>query len=125
MDNKSFNAVEAYFKFEDILSEYYFMTEPRLGNLGAMMGEISTNIHRPQNGEPIVSGDSSVFEEDWTGAWNRIVGEGNKGTREQVFLVAKTLMDYYVNEVHYNLGDAESYLREKLGLPSELGQLAV
>jgi hypothetical protein len=119
------NIVEAYIKFEDILSEYYFTTNPKLGNLGAMMGEVSTKIHKPQSGEPIVSGDPAVFGEDWTRAWNRIVGEGRDGTNEQVFQVAEVLLDYYVNEVHYDLGDAGNYLRKKLELSEKPQQIAV
>jgi hypothetical protein len=119
------NIVEAYLKFEDILSEYYFTTSPKLGNLGAMMGENSTKIHKPQYEEPIVSGDPSVFEEDWTEAWNRVVGEGKDGTNEQVFQVAEALISYYENEVNYDLGDVETYLREKLDLPKNPRQVAV
>jgi hypothetical protein len=119
------NIVEAYIKFEDILSEYYFTTNPKLENLGSMMGEISTRIHKPQNGEPIVSGDPAVFEEDWTKAWNQVIGKGKDGTNEQVFRVAEALMDYYVSEVHYDLGNAESYLREKLGLSEKPKRIAI
>jgi hypothetical protein len=89
------------------------------------MGEISTKIHKPQKGEPIVSGDPSVFKNDWTEAWNRVVGENKNGTNEQVFRVAEALIDYYENEVHYDLGDVETYLQEKLGLSEKPRHVAI
>jgi hypothetical protein len=89
------------------------------------MGEISTKIHKPQKGEPIVSGDPSVFEHDWTEAWNRVVGENKNGMNEQVFRVAEALIDYYENEAHYDLGDVETYLQEKLGLPEKPRHVAI
>jgi hypothetical protein len=42
------------------------------------------------------------------------VGENNPGTNEQVFGVAKKILDYYTNDVEYDLGDAEEYLKEQL-----------
>jgi hypothetical protein len=60
------------------------------------------------------SADPAVYD-DWTESWDRIVGKDKEGTPEQVFMVAKTILDYYAKEAEYELGDAESYLKEQLG----------
>jgi hypothetical protein len=62
-----------------------------------------------------VSADPAVYE-DWSSAWDRVVGGQNNATPTQVFAVAKTILDYYRHEVGYNLGESESYLRSYLGL---------
>jgi hypothetical protein len=60
------------------------------------------------------SGDPATYADDWTDAWNKIVGKGKMASREQVFEVAKVLLDYYSLEVERDIGDAESFLRERL-----------
>ncbi|MDR1014117.1 MAG: hypothetical protein LBL86_03955 [Coriobacteriales bacterium] len=110
------NSVDAYLQVYKVLEEYYFSTDEYYDNLGAMLGDMDTTVWVPAEGEALVSGDPAVFAEDWTNAWKRIVGEGGNGTERQVFWVAKNLLDYYTQQVDYDLGDAETYLKERLGL---------
>jgi hypothetical protein len=60
--------------------------------------------------------DPAVYEEDWTGAWKRIVGKGKQATTEQVFLVSMDLIGYYEKELDYDLDDAEEFLQQRLGV---------
>jgi hypothetical protein len=110
------NSVDAYLQVYRILEEYYFYTDKYYDNLGSMLGDMDTTVWVPAEGEAIVSGDPATFAEDWTNAWNRIVGKGNNGTARQVFWVAKELLDYYTQQVDYDLGNVEIYLKEQLGL---------
>jgi hypothetical protein len=57
--------------------------------------------------------DRAVYS-DWEEAWAEHVGAGQDATPEQVFKVAKTIIDYYSIQVEYELGDAEEYLKEQL-----------
>jgi hypothetical protein len=112
--NPEMNRIDAYLTVEKILAEYYFATEPKLDDLGSMLGDMDTSVWVPGVGEEIISGDPAVFAGQWTRAWNTVVGEEKDGAKEEIFRVAKVLIDYYTNEVEYDLGDAESYLRERL-----------
>jgi hypothetical protein len=112
------NRIDAYLTIEKILSEYYEITKPNYDNLGAMLGDMDTTVWIPKEGEEIISGDPAVFGGEWTEAWNRIVGKDENGTNEQIFRVAKALLDYYSNDVAYDLGDAEGFLKEQLGARS-------
>jgi hypothetical protein len=107
--------VEAYKNTVDILMEYYLKTDRYYDQLGAMIDDMEYKSWKPLENEPLVSGDPGIFLDDLTNAWNTIVGKDKEGTPEQVFMVAKTILDYYTNEVEYELGDAESYLKEHLG----------
>jgi hypothetical protein len=109
------NRVKAYLAIEKILNEYYEITKPEYDNLGSMLSDINTHIWMPNEGEEIVSGDPAVFAQEWTEAWDRIVGKDKDGTPEQVFEVAKVILDYYTNEVEFDLGGAECFLKERLG----------
>jgi hypothetical protein len=60
--------------------------------------------------------DPAVYEEDWTSAWQKAVGKGKQATTEQVFLVSKELISYYQRELGYDLGDAEEFLQQRLGV---------
>ena len=108
------NYIDAYKKIERVLGEYYFATNKEYDNLGSMLGDLCTSIWIPPEGTPLMSGDPAVFSEMWMEAWDKIVGEESDGTPEQVFLAAKELLDYYKNEVLYDLGDAENYLKSAL-----------
>jgi hypothetical protein len=110
------NRIAAYLKVEKILNEYYEITKPNYDQLGSMLGDLDTTVWIPNEGEEIISGDPGIFSDDWTNAWNQIVGKDKDGTPEQIFLVAKVLLDYYSIEVEYDLGDAEGFLKEQLGL---------
>ncbi|MDR3363643.1 MAG: hypothetical protein LBS91_01650 [Clostridiales Family XIII bacterium] len=109
------NYTNAYLQVEEWLNEYYDIDKPY--DLGSMLSDMCTRIWKPKKEGDIISGDPAIFASAWTKAWDCIVGNGSEGTSEQVFKVAKTLLDYYTNEVKYDLGDAENYLREKLSLP--------
>jgi len=108
------NSVDAYLKFVDTLAEYNAVTDKRHYDLGSMLSDIDAWGRKSGDGQTIRSADPAAFA-NWQKAWDRIVGEGKEGTSEQVFQVAKAIIDYYVNVVKYKIGDAENYLREKLG----------
>jgi hypothetical protein len=110
------NRIDAYLRIEKILNDYYEITKPNYDQLGAMLGDMDTTVWIPKEGEEIISGDPALFAEDWTDAWNRIIGTGKDGSSEQIFLVAKVILDYYSNIVEFDLGDAEYFLLEQLGL---------
>ena len=110
------NYIDAYKTVENAMREYYYATNEYYDNLGSMLGDLDSGIWIPPEGTPLMSGDPAIFRRMWTNAWNKIVGEGMDGVPEQVFLVAKVLLDYYQNEVLYDLGDAENYLKSALNI---------
>jgi len=114
------NRVNGFITFENAMCEYYYATKKKYDNLGSMLADLDTSVWVPPEGTPLISGDPAIFKIKWTKAWDRIIGEESDGTPEQVFLVAKTLLDYYTNEVEFDLGYAEDYLKSALGIEERI-----
>ncbi|MDR0515300.1 MAG: hypothetical protein LBG81_09125 [Coriobacteriaceae bacterium] len=106
MDSES-----AYIKVYEILDKYYFVTDEYYDQLGNMLSDMMPGEFGAYGS--FSSLDRAVYS-DWEEAWEEYVGIGQKGTPEQVFRVAKTIIDYYSLEVEYELGNAEEYLKEQL-----------
>jgi hypothetical protein len=105
------NTINAYRLVEKILTKYYDEGAP--DDVGAFLGDMSSEIWEQTDENKINSGDPAFFE-DWTDAWDKIVGKDKEATSQQIFEVAKVLLDYYANDVEYDLGDAEGYLKKGL-----------
>ncbi|MDR0854235.1 MAG: hypothetical protein LBN34_07690 [Clostridiales Family XIII bacterium] len=108
------NISDAYLQVFWILDEYYEQT--KLDRLGSMLCDLDPKSWPTSKEKPVASGDPSMYSYVWTNAWNEIVGEDKNATPEQVFAVAKVILDYYQDEVKYDLGDSEAFLREALGI---------
>jgi hypothetical protein len=80
-----------------------------------MLSDLSPYTFRSDD---YVSADPAEYA-DWRDAWTQIVGTDREATPLQVFTVASTLLDYYENELGYNLGESRRVLQEKLGLQSD------
>jgi hypothetical protein len=110
--DKTFSVSAGYILVYEILHEYYIATE--IDDLGAMLGDFDPDSWPPNKKELIVSGDPATYAIDWTNAWNKIIGKNKNGSTQQIFKVAKVLLDYYSNEVEYGLGDTVYHLQAKL-----------
>jgi hypothetical protein len=110
-------SIYAYLKTFELLDEYWETTKnPDLGSVLSGMNP------EPLYDTPYLSSDPGAYA-DWSCAWNKMIGTGKEGTDEQVYKVAKTVLGYYVDEIGYQLGDAEKYLAAGLGLT--IGELAI
>jgi hypothetical protein len=112
---------ESYIIVYGFLSDYAEITKNL--DVDSMVSEMTPMIYQDEVGKINNSSfDPALYEEDWTGAWARIVGEGKQASTEQVFLVSKELLRYYQQELDYDLDDAEEFLRERLGISSLAGR---
>jgi hypothetical protein len=103
------NMKEAYYRIYDILDEYW--DQVRLDDLGNMLSDLSPYTFKSE----YVSADPAGYA-DWKAAWERIVGADRDADPGQVYIVACTILDYYTNELGYNLGESRDILRDALGL---------
>jgi hypothetical protein len=102
--------IYAYLKTFEMLNDYWKTTKNL--DLGSVLSGMNPD---PLYDTPYLSADPAAFS-DWSTAWNKIVGVGEEGTDQQVFDVTMSFLDYYVEDVGYQLGDVESYLKAGLGL---------
>jgi hypothetical protein len=73
--------------------------------------------YKREDGEEVFSSaDPALFKGDWTNAWNKFVGYDKDGTSRQIRKVANVIIEYYTNQVGYDLGDAYSAVSEGLGI---------
>jgi hypothetical protein len=110
---------EAYYEAFDILDAYW--DQARLDGLGDMLSDLSPYTFKSDD---YVSADPAEYA-DWQDAWARIVGTNKEATPPQIFAVACTLLDYYADELGYDLGESRRVLQEGLGLQPEETALAV
>jgi hypothetical protein len=103
----------AYYAMFDILFEYWKAN--KLEGLGDMLSDLSPYTFQADD---YVSADPAEYA-DWKDAWTRIVGIEEEGTPLQVFTVACTFLDYYANELNYNLGESRHALQKGLNLKSD------
>jgi hypothetical protein len=109
----------AYYEVFDILDTYW--DQVKLDGLGDMLSDLSPYTFKSDD---CVSADSAEYA-DWKDAWTRVVGAGEEATPFQVFTVACTLLDYYTDELGYNLGESRSVLQKELGLQPDKIVMAV
>jgi hypothetical protein len=110
---------EAYYEVFDILDAYW--DQVKLDGLGDMLSDLSPYTFKSGD---YVSADPAGYA-DWKDAWARIVGIGEDATPLQVFTIAGTLLDYYTNELGYNLGESRYILQKGLGLRPDQIAMAV
>jgi len=110
---------EAYYEVFRILDEYWEKT--KIDDLGDMLSDMSPYTFKS---DVNVSADPAEYE-DWKDAWVQIVGEDNEATPKQIFSVALTLLDYYSNDVGYDLGEPQNVLQRELGVYPEQINIAV
>jgi hypothetical protein len=108
--------IEAYRLIYSILDSYW--NRIKNDDLALLLTDMQPcdQIEGCVRGTGFSSWDPSVYLTDWSDSWNAIIGEGEDGTNAQIFEVAKSLLGYYVNEVNYDLDDAETAVAEGLGL---------
>jgi len=101
---------EAYCEVFEILNAYW--EQSRVDDLGSMLSDMS-----PQTfiSDASVSADPAVYA-DWREAWANEAGIDKEATPEQINSVANTLLDYYIDEVGYDIGDSRRMLKQGLGL---------
>jgi hypothetical protein len=110
---------DAYYAVFDILFEYWKTN--KLDDLGDMLSDLSPYTFKS---DEYVSADSAEYA-DWKDAWAQIVGEDKEGTPPQVYSVACTILDYYANELCYDLGESRRILREGFDLQSDQVAMAI
>jgi hypothetical protein len=103
-----------YFVY-NVLETYYQEHKEEDNDLGNMLSDWDPEIWVPLENEDFTTADPAV-KQDWIETWNGVVGENKQGSSEQVFMIAKKILDYYTNDVEYDLGDAVGYLKEQLNL---------
>ena len=110
---------EAYYFVFDIIFDYWKTN--KLIELGDMLSEMSPYTFVA---DEKISADPAVFS-NWQIDWEKTVGTDKEATSEQVYSVAKTILDYYSNEVKYDIGNSRSVLQQGLGLASDQFRKAV
>jgi hypothetical protein len=107
--------LESYIIVYGFLGDYVAITKNL--DVDSIASEMAPMVYKDANGEVQNSSfDPAVYEEDWTGAWSRIVGKGKQASTGQVLQVSQELLKYYEQELDYNLDDAEEFLQERLGV---------
>jgi hypothetical protein len=102
------NKTYAYLKVFDILDQYWDKNKNE--DLGNMLSDMNPN---PLYETAYLTADPAVFAE-WNVQWGKIVGASNDASNEQIYHVAEPLLDYYTNQLGYDIGDASSYLARRL-----------
>jgi hypothetical protein len=115
------NIVEAYSRVYTALKKYYEQTDLRYDGLVLLLTDMDVGTQKLDTSESIPSNDPA-FGSDWKRAWEKTIGKGQDGTAEQVFRVAKIILDYYSKTVNVDIGNAEEYLLVELaiGKPTEI-----
>jgi hypothetical protein len=110
MKEEQMNCRDAYLFVQGKVLEYHEASKnPYVALVAADMDPM---YYKDQEGvERLTSFDPAAYV-DWQEAWNEIVGSGKDGTGQQVAKVAAVLLDYYANEVGYDLGDAREFLKD-------------
>ncbi|MDR1014776.1 MAG: hypothetical protein LBL86_07350 [Coriobacteriales bacterium] len=103
----------------DTLFEYWEAN--RLDDLGDMLSDLSPYTFKS---DEYVSADPAEYA-DWKDAWAQIVGTDKDATPSQVFAVACTLLDYYADNLSYDLGESWSVLQKGLGIQPDEVAMAV
>jgi hypothetical protein len=109
------NIVEAYTKVYGVLKKYYEQTGLRYDGFALLLTDMEVGTQKLHKDKSIPSVDPA-FGVDWRRAWEKTVGKGKDGTPEQIFRVAKIILDYYSKTVKVDIGNAEDYLLDELGI---------
>jgi hypothetical protein len=97
---------EAYYEVLNILAAY--RNQVKLDDLGDMLSDLSPYTFKSDD---CVSADPAEYA-DWKEAWARIVGTDRGATPLQIFTAACMLLDYYENELGYNLGESRRVFKK-------------
>ena len=112
---------ESYIIVYGFLGDYAEITKNL--DVDSIASEMTPMVYTDANGDVQNSSfDPAVYEEDWTGAWKRIVGKGKQASTRQVLQVSQELLKYYENELGYDLDDAEEFLEVRLGVKPLAGR---
>jgi hypothetical protein len=107
--------LDSYMIVYGFLGDYATITKNL--DVDSIVSEMTPMIYESSDGLIQHSSfDPAVYEEDWVGSWEKIVGEGKQASTAQVFQVAQELLMYYERELGYDLDDAEEFLKERLGI---------
>ncbi|MDR1422203.1 MAG: hypothetical protein LBI64_04985, partial [Coriobacteriales bacterium] len=83
--------LEAYIIVYGFLCDYAEITKNL--DVDSIASEMTPMVYEDEAGVAQGSSfDPAVYEDDWTGAWQKLVGKGSQATTDQVFLVAKELI---------------------------------
>jgi hypothetical protein len=112
---------EAYVIVYGFLCDYAAITKNL--DVDSIASELTPMTYIDAHGDTQCSSfDPAIYEEDWTAAWNAIVGKGKQASAEQVNSVSSKLLGYYEQELDYDLGDASEFLRQRLGVSPLTGR---
>jgi hypothetical protein len=107
------NSKEAYIAVYQVIRQY----QAKTGNddISKMLSDIEPWPYMDKKGiERFGSADPAAFEDEWTDAWNAIVGFNQTGTDSQIVRVANRLLKYYSDNLGYNLDGLAVALRHSL-----------
>jgi hypothetical protein len=107
------NSQEAYITVCQAIRQ--FQTQTGNDDISKMLSDIEPWPYIDKNGiERFGSADPAAFEDEWTDAWNAIIGLNQTGTDRQIIRVANRLLKYYTDSLGYNLEGLSIALRHSL-----------
>jgi hypothetical protein len=107
------NSQEAYVAVYQVVRQFQAQT----GNddVSKMLSDLEPWPYSDKKGiERFGSADPAAFEDEWTDAWNAVVGLNQTGTSSQIIRVANRLLKYYTDSLGYNLEGLSVALRHSL-----------
>jgi hypothetical protein len=114
------NSQEAYITIYQVIRQFQAQT----GNddISKMLSDLEPWPYIYKKGiERFGSADPAAFEDEWTDAWNAVVGLNQTGTSSQIIRVANRLLKYYTDSPGYNLEGLSAALRHSLKDSSSSG----
>lgn len=114
------NSKEAYITVYQAICQYQVKT----GNddISKMLSDLEPWPYADEKGiERFGSADPAAFEDEWTDAWNAVIGLNQTGTDSQIIRVANRLLRYYADNLGYNLEGLAVALRHSLKDASSSG----
>ncbi|MDR2620084.1 MAG: hypothetical protein LBC29_03015 [Propionibacteriaceae bacterium] len=107
------NSQEAYTAVYQVIRQY--QAETGNDDIAKMLLDIEPWPYTDEKGvERFGSADPAAFEDEWTDAWNAVIGLGQTGTGTQVVVVANRLLKYYSDNLGYNFEGLAVALRHNL-----------
>jgi hypothetical protein len=107
------NSKEAYIAVYQVIRQY--QTKTGNDDISKMLSDIEPWSYTDKKGiERFGSADPAAFEDEWTDAWNAVVGLNQTGTDSQIVRVANRLLKYYSDNLGYNLDGLAVALRHSL-----------
>jgi hypothetical protein len=114
------NSEEAYIAVYQAIRQY--QTKTGNDDISKMLSDIEPWPYMDKKGiERFGSADPAAFEDEWTDAWNAVVGFNQTGTDNQIVRVANRLLKYYSDNLGYDLDGLAVALRHSLKDSSNSG----